>query len=110
MSIMSDDISNEKVEKLLIDNLSDFRFHAAYLAYSKAWVENPDEEARLELNKVVLSLTENKENYSSFYYELNQIGGNVPDNFSGRVRFKSQRKRDWRRSEAKKNRLSRHKR
>ena len=106
---MNDDNSSEKVTKVLIDDSSDFKFHAAYSAYSKAWVENIDEEARLELNKVMLSLTENKGTYSTFYHELNQIRGNVADEYSGRVRIRSQRKRDWRRSEAKKSRLSRHK-
>ena len=107
---MEDDNPSEKVVKLLNDDPSDFKFHAAYLAYSKVWVETLGEEVRRELNKVMLLLTENKVTYSTFYYELNQIGGNVSDDYSGRVRFKSQRKRDWRRSEAKKRRISRHKR
>ncbi len=106
---MNDDNFSEKITKLLIDDFSDFRLHAAYVAYSKAWVENIDGEARVELNKVMRSLKENKGDYSTFYYELNKIGENSSNNYSGRVRFKSQRKRDWRRSEAKKSRLSRHK-
>ena len=67
---MNDDNSSEKVTKLLINDSLDFKFHAAYSAYSKAWVENIDEGARLELNKVMLSLSENKGTYSAFYYEL----------------------------------------
>ena len=40
----------EKVPKLMIDKPSDFLFHAAYTAYSKAWDENLSEDARTKLN------------------------------------------------------------
>jgi len=106
---MTDDNSSGKIVKLLIDDPSDFRFHAAYLAYSKAWVENLDEERRFELNKVMLSLTENKGDYSAFYHEINQYMKNVSSDYSGRGSFKAQNKRAWRKSEAKERRISRHK-
>jgi hypothetical protein len=109
-NMMTDDNPSEKVAKLLIDDLTDFKLNAAYSAYSKAWVENPDEGVRLELNKAMLSLTENKTDYSTFYYEMNRLGKNESDGYSGRSRIQSQRKRDWRRSEAKKRRILRHKR
>jgi len=44
------------VEKLLVDNPKDFRFHTAYLAYSLAWDNNYLEQTRLELNKIVTDL------------------------------------------------------
>lgn len=106
---MNDDNSSGKITKLLIDNPSDFRFQAAYLAYSKAWVENPDEGRRIELNKIMLSLAENKEDYSTFYDRINQYVKNDSNDYSGRGSFKAQNKRAWRRSEAKENRISRHK-
>lgn len=106
---MIDDDSDEKVTRLLVDDPSDFGFHAAYLAYSKAWVENPYEEARFELNKIMLSLTENKEDFSTFYQRINQYRKTESSNLSDRGRFKVQRKRAWRKSEAKKIRISRHK-
>ena len=106
---MKDDNPSEKVAKLDIDDLSDFRFHAAYLAYSKAWIENLDEEARLELNKIMMSLTENKGNYSTFYREINKHRQNMSNEYSGRSRIKGQKKRAWRKSEAKRSRISRHK-
>ena len=106
---MNDDNFNEKVTRLLVDDSSDFGFHAAYLAYSKAWVENPDEGARHELNEIMLSLAENKGDYSTFYQRINQYRENEPSNFSDRGRFKAQRKRAWRKNEAKKIRISRHK-
>lgn len=106
---MNDDTSSGKVTKLLIEDPSDFRFQAAYLAYSKAWVENPDEGRRIELNKIMLSLAENKEDYSTFYDRINQYVKNDSNDYSGRGGFKAQNKRAWRRSEAKENRISRHK-
>ena len=106
---MEDDNPKEKVAKVLIDDLSDFKFNAAYLAYSKAWVENLDEEVRLELNKAMLSIIENKGNYSTFYYKINQYGNNASNDYSGRGRIKGEKKRAWRTREAKKRRISRHK-
>lgn len=106
---MKDNNSSEKVAKLLTDDPSDFGFHAAYLAYSKAWDENLDEEARLELNKVMQSLAENKGDYSTFYHELDQYRKNVSNDYPSRSMFKAQKKSAWRKSEAKKERISRHK-
>jgi len=106
---MTDDNPSGKVAKLLIDDSSDFRLRAAYLAYSEAWVENLDEEVRLELNKAMLSLTENKEDYPIFYHEINQYRKNVSNDYPDRGRFKAQNKSAWRKSEAKAQRISRHK-
>ena len=106
---MEKDNSSEKVAKLLIDDPSDFGFHAAYLAYSKAWDENLDEKIRHELNKVMLSLAENKGNYSTFYHEIDQYRKNVSNDYSSRGIFKAQKKSAWRKSEAKKASISRHK-
>jgi len=98
-----------KVVKLLVDNPSDFGFHAAYLAYLKTWDENPDEGTRAELNKILLALVENKGDYSVFYDELNQFRKIVPNSYSNRDMFKAQKKSAWRKSEAKRERISRHK-
>lgn len=106
---MNDDNSIEKVKMLLIDDSSDFGFHAAYLAYSKAWIENIDEGARHELNKIMLSLAENRGDYSTFYQKINQYRKNVSNDYFDMGRFKAQKKSAWRKSEAKKLRISRHK-
>ena len=100
---------SEKVTKILIDDLSDFKLSAAYLAYSKAWVENINEEVRLELNKVMGSLIENKENYSTFYYEINQYGKDGSNDYSSREMIKGTKKRAYRKNEAKRRRILRHK-
>lgn len=106
---MTEDNSSEKVAKLLIDDPADFGFHAAYLAYSKAWDENPDEGRRFELNKVMLSLAKNKGDYSAFYREISQYRKDVSSDYSDRVSFKAQKKSAWRKSEAKQSRILRHK-
>ena len=106
---MSHDIVSEDVTKLLIDDSSDFGFHAAYLTYEKAWAENVDKDVRLKLNKIILSLAENKGDYSAFYQEISKYRNNTSTNYSHRGRFKAQKKRAWRRSLAKKTNISRHK-
>ena len=106
---MTQDVLSENITKLLIDDSSDFGFHAAYLAYDKAWTENVDEKVRLELNKIMLSLTENQEDYSDFYQEINKFREDSSNKYSNRGRFKAQKKRAWRKSLAKKANVSRHK-
>ncbi|UCD26035.1 MAG: hypothetical protein JSV75_03750, partial [Candidatus Bathyarchaeota archaeon] len=66
---------NEDIEeaKLLIDKPSDFRFHAAYLAYSETWDKTTSRETKTELNKIMSSLSEEEISYSSFYRRLDQF-------------------------------------
>ena len=106
---MVDNNPIEKVERILVEDLSDFKFSAAYLAYTKAWVENAGEQIRLELNKSMVSLIENKGDYSTFYYEVNKYGKDGENEYSSRQRIKGQKKRAWRKNEAKRKRISRHK-
>ena len=106
---MDDDGSPEKVTMLLIDDSSDFGFHAAYLAYTKAWIENSDEGTRGELNKIMLSLAENRGDYSTFYQKISQYRENISSDYSDIRRFKAQNKKAWRKSEAKNMRMLRHK-
>jgi hypothetical protein len=44
---------DESVSKLIIDEPSDFRFHAAYTAYSKAWDNASSEEDKVLRGKLV---------------------------------------------------------
>ena len=94
--------------KLSIDNPADFKFHAAYTAYAKAWEDNPSDEDRGKLNMLIQALSEDEANYGAFYSELSQFRGS--SGYSSRGRIRGQRKRDWRRKEAKKTRMARHKR
>ena len=109
MTIMNDEAPDEKIAKLMIDEPSDFSFHAAYLAYSKAWAENPNEEDRRVLNEIMLSLAERQGSYSTFYSEIAKFRKNASPDYHRGVRFKAKKKRAWRKSQAKKLRISRHK-
>jgi len=106
---MVNENTSEKVEKLNIDDPTNFSFHAAFMTYSKAWAENSDKTARLELNKIMTSLAENELSYSSFYREIGQYRKDEAPHHARRARFKAKKKRDWRRSQAKRIRISRHK-
>jgi hypothetical protein len=99
---------SDQTTLLLIDDASDFSFHAAYVAYSKAWNESSNE-IRVELNKIMLSLAENKQDYSAFYREIEKFRDGSSSFSSRRPSFKRVRKRAYRRNEAKKLRISRHK-
>ena len=47
----------EEIKKLLIDKPSDFKFHAAYLAYSETWDKIESSDIRAELNSILESLS-----------------------------------------------------
>ena len=101
------------VSKLLIDRPSDFRFHAAYLIYSGAWDKNSSPEVRKRLNDIIEALSKNQIDYDNFYREMNQYRVEFnPERYSGgaRAKIETQRKKDWRRIEAKNARNARHRR
>jgi len=97
----------ESVAKLQMDNPSDFKFHAAYMAYSEAWDENQSENTRTELNELISSLSAEKSSYEEFYANLSQFRKQRTG--FRRERIQGQRKRDWRRSEKRSARNARHK-
>jgi len=103
--------NNKTVEKLLIDNPSDFRFHAAYLAYSETW-DKASSEAKTQLNTMITSLSKSEIDTETFYRQIGQYRGTggQEDYFGRRMRIETTRKKDWRKREAKSARESRHKR
>ena len=97
--------------KLLIDRPSDFRFHAAYLAYSEAWDKSASQEVRGKLNEIIESLPKNEIDYQNFYERISQYRMITnPELARSRVYIETQRKKEWRRREAKSARDARHKR
>jgi len=100
----------EEATKLLIDKPSDFKFHAAYLAYSKTWDKISSPDTRTELNSILTSLSKEEMSYSSFYKTLDESRrrGSRHYEFS-RQRIETQRKRDWRKKRNKQERNSRYK-
>ncbi len=96
---MTEESSNEKTispEKLLIDNPSDFRFHAAYLTYADVYDKVTSSEARKQLNRDIMALKQNEIDYSTFYKSINQYrSGEGFQLRCGIVFVKTQRKREW---------------
>jgi len=53
-------------EKLLIDNPSDFKFHAAYLIYSNTYDKTTNPETKKQLNQNIRALQQNQIDYQPF--------------------------------------------
>jgi hypothetical protein len=99
------------VAKLLIDQPSDFRFHAAYLVYSEAWDKAISSEIKLKLNDIVSALSCEKTDYEMFYREISRYRVELSrENLSARKKtyIETQRKRDWRKRQERDSRNKRH--
>ncbi len=108
---MTNESSEEKpvqCEKLLIDNPSDFQFHAAYIAYSDAFDKTADADIKKQLNENLLALQQNQMEYSTFYRNLSQYRGPSLNNQFQRSFIKTQRKREARRNAQRRERNKRH--
>jgi len=98
-------------EKLLIDDPSNFQFHAAYLTYSDIFDRATGAEAKKKLNESITALKENQVAYEVFYENIDQFrGGDGPQHGYGRAFIKTQKKREWRRKTQKHERIQRHRR
>jgi len=97
-------------EKLLIDNPSNFQFHAAYLTYSNLYDKVINPETRKQLNQNIMALQQNQMDYSTFYEKIDQFRGEEVAQYRyGRAFIKTQKKREWRRKTQKHERIERHK-
>jgi hypothetical protein len=99
------------VPKLMVDRSSDFRFHAAYLAYSQAWDKTSTQEAKTKLNEIISSLSKEEMDYKSFYEKMSQYteGGSGYKHYAyTRSIIETQRKKDWRKREERATRNARH--
>ena len=105
----TEEAQTEEATKLLIDNPSDFKFHAAYMAYSETWEKISSPQTRNELNGILVSLSKDEMSYSSFYRTLDEYRrqGSKHYEFS-RERIETQRKRDWRQKQTRSQRNQRH--
>jgi hypothetical protein len=96
-------------EKLLIDNPSDFQFHAAYLTYSDLFDKASNPEIRKLLNQNITALQQKEIDAQTFYENINQYRGQDATQFRfGRTLIKGQKKREWRRKTQKHERIQRH--
>ena len=97
-----------KIEKLLIDDLSNFQFHAAYLVYEEAFDKASDAEAKEVLNQNIQDLKENKISTETFYGNVSRyrkLDAPRQERFS----MQTQRKKDWRKKTQRQERIKRHK-
>ena len=106
-------VDDAVVPKLLIDRPSDFKFHAAYEIYSRAWDKTSSKEVKMKLNEIITSLSKGEIDYQSFYGKINRYRMTFnSERYRGgaRARIQTLRKRDWRRIKAKNERNARHRR
>ena len=97
-------------EKLLIDNPSNFQFHAAYLTYFGIYDETTNPETRKQLNQNITALQPNQVDYPTFYENIDQFRReDVYQRNYGRASIRTQKKREWRRKTQKHERIKRHK-
>jgi hypothetical protein len=97
-------------EKLLIDNVSDFQFHAAYLTYSNTYDRATSRETRKLLNQNISALQKNEIDFPTFYRNISQYRTEDTQQYQGRTLIRTQKKREWRRKTQKHERIERHKR
>lgn len=110
MTEESNDNESTPPEKLLIDNPSDFQFHAAYLTYSDTYDKTANSETKKKLNQNIMALQQNQIDYPTFYRNISQYREEAsPNHRYGRARIKTQKKREWRRKAQKRERNKRHK-
>jgi hypothetical protein len=105
----SDNQSTSQTEKLLIDDPSNFQFHAAYLVYSDTF-DSANEDAKQELNQNLEDLKENKIDAQTFYVNISRYRKmDQPMGRPGKFTVATQRKKDWRMKTQRSERIKRHK-
>lgn len=104
------EINAQAPEKLLIDDLSNFQFHAAYLVYAETFDGVRSAEAKRELNRNIEDLKEGQIDYETFYMNIAQYRKGAPmQQHPGRIAIQTQRKKDWRVKSQRQERIRRHK-
>jgi len=108
---MTEEPSNKEPapEKLLVDEPSNFPFHAAYLVYSEAFDNATDNGAKTELNQNIEALSQGKIDLETFYRNISPYRKQSSIPYQERFSLQTQRKRDWRMKSQKQDRMRRHK-
>ena len=96
-------------EKLLIDEPTNFRFHAAYVVYSELFDHATDAEAKADLNRNIEALKDNRIDPETFYRNISHHRRIDQGSNRGRFSLQTQRKRDWRKKAQRQDRIKRHK-
>ena len=98
-----------QIEKLLIDDPSNFQFHAAYMVYSDTF-DTSTEDAKIELNQNIEDLKDNKIDAQTFYVNISRFRKlDQPTQRGGKFTVATQRKKDWRMKTQRSERIKRHK-
>jgi len=106
----TEETQTEQPTMLSIDKPSDFKFHAAYLAYSETWDKTSSTNTRKELNSLLTSLSKDEISYSEFYRTLDDYRRQGSKHYEfARDKIETQRKRDWRQKQTRSERNQRHK-
>jgi hypothetical protein len=100
--------SQIQTEKLLIDDLSNFQFHAAYVVYDESFDKVSDEKSKEELNKNIQDLKDNKISPETFYGNVSRYR-KMDAPRQERFSMQTQRKKDWRKKTQRQERIRRHK-
>ena len=96
-------------QKLLIDEPSNFQFHAAYLVYSELFDTATENEVKKELNINIEALKQNQISYETFYGNIARHRKIAPVRRQDMFSLQTQRKRDWRVKAQRQERIRRHK-
>jgi hypothetical protein len=96
-------------EKLLIDDASNFQFHAAYMVYAELFDNTTEANVRSELNKNIKDLKENQIGCETFYRNIAHFRKVAPLQRQDKAMFQTQRKKDWRVKSQRQERIKRHK-
>ena len=95
-------------EKVVYSDKTDFKFTAAYEAYSKAF-DAADIAGKTALNEAITKLHEEKMDYNYFYSTINQyIQGADKGGSFRRARIEGQRKQEYNKDERKRGRNERY--
>jgi hypothetical protein len=96
-------------QKLEVDDLSNFQFHAAYLVYSELFDNVSGVDAKKDLNLNIEDLKANKISLEVFYRNVARYRGDVmSERRRDRFTVQTQRKKDWRMKSQKQERIRRH--
>ena len=96
-------------EKLLIDEPTNFQFHAAYVVYSELFDSATGAEVKADLNNNIEALKENRIDRETFYRNISHHRKLTHDQFPARFSLQTQRKKDWRVKTQRQERIKRHK-
>jgi hypothetical protein len=96
-------------EKLLVDDPTNFPFHAAYLVYSDLFDKATNNEVKADLNRNMDALKQNRIDCEEFYRNIARHRHLAPTPHQERFAIETQRKRDWRMKSQREERIRRHK-